>query len=231
MTPGHPRGCCRGCPSSRGRRRACRRRRVVTHREPPRHDVVGREEAPSETHRLEHERGDGPFVRQAGDLLDDPSGEVVGRLAVGGPGAGRRNPLELGQLRHVVRQGVVALARVDDDSPTQPRGVVEQVQHGDLRLGRERQLRDVAADRRRQVDPAVGDQAQQRRRGVGLGDRTELEERLVVDGQRVVEARHAVTGVDLTAVCPDPDGDTRDAELRSGGLDELGQRHGVPPRT
>ena len=58
---------------------------------------------------------------QAGDLLDDPPEQAVARLAVGGPGARRRDQLQLGQLRHVDGQGVVPLTGVDEQVPAEAR--------------------------------------------------------------------------------------------------------------
>jgi hypothetical protein len=105
--------------------------------------------------------------------------------------------------------------------------VVEQAHHGDLRGGplvREPQLGDIPAHRRVQLDPPVGDQAQQRGRRVGLGDRAQQEQRVLVDRERVVDAGHAVAGVDLPAVGPHPDRDAGNAELGGRRLDELRQR-------
>ena len=50
------------------------------------------------------------------------------------------------------------------------------------------------------------------------------EQRVLVDGQRIVDARHAVAGVDLLTVRPHTDGDAGNAELCGRRLDEIGQR-------
>jgi hypothetical protein len=82
--------------------------------------IIAREEAVRQPQGLEYERGDGPLVRQTRDLLHDPPGQVVPRLAVGGPGARRRDQLQIGHLRHVAGQGVIPLAGVDDDPQSSP---------------------------------------------------------------------------------------------------------------
>jgi hypothetical protein len=48
---------------------------VVADGEAAGHDVVAGEAAVLEPQRLQDQRGDGPLVGQAGDLLDDPAGQ------------------------------------------------------------------------------------------------------------------------------------------------------------
>src|SRR5271154_4186660 len=91
--------------------------------------------------------------------------------------------------------GVVPVTGVGNDPPVQPRGVVEQVQYGDLRRGllvRELELGNIPAYRRVQIDVALRREAHQRRGREGLRDRAHKEQRVLVDGQRVVDAPHAV---------------------------------------
>jgi hypothetical protein len=77
---------------------------VVPHGEPPGHGITGCEEAVRQPERLEYQRGDGPLVGQTRNLLKDPPSQVVPRLAVGGPDAGRRYLLQLSQLRFTIRE-------------------------------------------------------------------------------------------------------------------------------
>jgi hypothetical protein len=102
--------------------------------------------------------------------------------------------------------------------------VVEQVHDGDLRrdpLVLEPELGDVPTHRRVQLDPSLHDQTHQRGRRIGLRDRAKDEQRVPVDGQWVVHARHAVARVDLLTVGPHPAGDAGDAELRGRRLNEV----------
>jgi hypothetical protein len=48
--------------------------------------------------RFEQQRRDRVLIRQARDLLDDPPGQVVSGLAVGGAGAWWRDQLQLIEL-------------------------------------------------------------------------------------------------------------------------------------
>ena len=86
----------------------------------------------------------------------------------------------------------------------------------------EAELGQVARHRRLECDVARGHQAHQRGGGERLGDRADQEQRVAVDRQRVLEARHPVARVRLVSVEPDADGDPGHAELLGRRLDELG---------
>jgi AcrR family transcriptional regulator len=199
---------------------------IVAHGEPPGHDLAVGVEALLQADRLKQQRGDGVLERHPGDLLDDPSRQVVAGLAVGRTGTGRADQLQLVQPRHIGGQGVIARAGVGQQRPVQARGVVEQVQHGDLfgaALFLEPQLGHVPADRRVQRDLPLGDQAHQRRGRERLRDRAHLVERVRVDRQRVVEAGHTRAGVVFATPSPHPGGHARNTQFPGLVAHELRQ--------
>ena len=200
---------------------------VVTHGEPPGHDVVAVEEAADRPAGSKTSEAIGLLVGQPGDLLHDPPGQVEPRLAVGGPGARRRDQRQPGQRGYVAGQRVVPLAEVADDPPVQARGVIEQVEHGDLVRGplvRQHEFGHVPPHRRIQRDLPVRDQAHHRGRGERLRHRADQEQSVLRDRQRVLHAGHAVTGEDLPPVRPHPDGRTGNPQPFRRLFHEPGQR-------
>ena len=131
----------------------------------------------------------------------------------------RRQLLEDGHALDEARQRVIAVAGVLEEVAIPAGRVVEQLKDrhalGDLGIA-ERQLRNVRAHRRVEVDLALLDQPQEGDRCVRLPGRAELEERVLVDWQRVLDAGHAVVGVALLVIVEDADG-------HPGNLEFLGQ--------
>ena len=198
---------------------------VVSDNEAPDHDVIAREETVRKPQRLEDERSHGLLERLACDFLDDPPEQVVPRLTVGGSGAGQRDQFHLSHLRHSALQGVVPFPGVGIDSPVQPGGVVEQVQDRDRVRGLlvlQPKLGNIPADRRVQLDLPLCDQAHERGRRKGLRDRGHKKERVLINRQWVLDARHTVAGINLLAVCPHPNGNAWDVELPGCCLDKIG---------
>src|SRR5579875_2528405 len=167
------------------------------------HDVVGEEPRVAQAERFEDQLLHGLLVRLARDLLDEPAGEGERRVVVADRGPEGRDQLDGGHPLDVAGEGVVAVAGVLDEVALPPGRVVEQLQHGDP-LGHvgvlEPELGDVRADGRVEVHPAVLHEAQHRRGRERLARRPELEEGLLVDGQRVLDAADAVIAEDPLAV-------------------------------
>ncbi len=107
--------------------------------------------------------------------------------------------------------------------------MVEQLPRGDrgsaARVG-EPQLRNVGADRGVEVEPARGGQPDRRRGGERLGDRRQVEGRVLVDRPRVGEAGDTVRGVAALIPGEDAGGHPGHAVLL-GDLGELLLEHGI----
>ena len=187
--------------------------------EAARHDVVREEEGLVQADRVEDEVLDRALVRRSGHLLDDPAGKAERGVVVRDDESRWCQLLEDGHALDEARQRVIAVAGVLEEVAVPAGGVVEQLKDrhalGDLGIA-ERQLRNVGAHRRVEVDLALLDQPQEGDRRVRLPGRAELEERVLVDRQRVVDARHAVVGVALLVLVEDADG-------HPGNLEFLGQ--------
>ncbi len=197
----------------------------VARGERPDHDVVHVEDGVREAERLQDESGHGLLEGPAGDVLDDPPGQVVAGLAVGGAGAGRGDQREAVELGDERGEGAVLALRVDE-VPVEARGVVEQVEDGDpggnLLVG-EDELGHVAPDRRVEVDPALLDQAEQGGRGEGLRDRRQVEDGVLVDRARVGKARDPVVHEGRPAADQNADGCAGHAVLLGEGRDDRGE--------
>ena len=155
------------------------------------------------------------LVGLAGDLLDDPAGDRQRGVVVRHRRAERRDLFDAGHQLDVAGERVVAVAGVVEHVAGPSGGVVEQLQHGDAAghvLVLQRQLREVGAHRRVEVDAALVDEAHDRRGRERLAGGAELEQRVLVDRQRVLQAGHAVEGVVLLAGVVHADGDARNAE-------------------
>jgi hypothetical protein len=197
---------------------------VVSNSESPGHDVIAREETVRQPQRFEDERIHSLFERLARNLLDDPPEQVVPRLTVGNAGAKRRDQLQLSHLRHIALQSVIPFTGVGVDSPVEPGGVVEQVQHRDLVCGLlvlQLKLGNIATYRCVQLDLPLCDQVHERGRRKGLGDRGHEKQRVLINGERVIDARHTVTGIRLFTAGPYSDGNAGNLELLGGCFDEL----------
>src|SRR5262249_36420942 len=107
----------------------------------------------------------------------------------------------------------------------------EQVPDCDL-LGdtapEEAELRDMPADRVVELELATLDERHDRRRGERLADGADLEERLVMNRERVLEARQPVPRGDLLGADADAGGDPWHAGPRHCGrharVDQRSQR-------
>jgi hypothetical protein len=95
--------------------------------------------------------------------------------------------------------------------------VREQVAHGDRSRDSvvgEPQLGEIASDRNVEIEDAALGEAHGRGRRERLRDRTGLENRVLVDRQRVVDARDPELEAVLGAVDEQPDRHSRHAQLR-----------------
>ena len=187
--------------------------------EAARHDVVREEEGLVQADRVEDEVLDRALIRRSGDLLDDPAGKAERSVVVRDDESRRRQLLEDGHALDEARERVIAVAGVLEEVAVPAGRVVEQLKDrhalGDFWIA-ERQLRNVGANRRVEVDLALLDQPQEGDGRVRLPGRAELEERVLVDRQRVLDAGHAVEGVALLVLVEDADG-------HPGNLEFLGQ--------
>src|SRR5262249_36647627 len=80
----------------------------------------------------------------------------------------------------------------------------------------EAELREILAERVAELQLATLDERHDRRRGERLADGSDLEERLVMNWERVLEARQPVPHGDLLGANANADGDSRHACPRHG---------------
>ena len=200
---------------------------VVAGGEAPRHDVIGEEEAVVEPERLEDQLLDRLLVGLPGDLLDDPTGDRERGVVVRDRRTERRDLLDRGHHLDVSFEGVVAVAGAVEHVAGPSGGVVEQLEDrhraGHL-LVLQGQLGQVRAHGGAEVDAALIDEAHDRRGGERLAGGAELEQRVLVDRQRMFHAGHPVEGVVLLTGVVHADGHARYAEALGGLRHPLLQR-------
>jgi hypothetical protein len=91
--------------------------------------------------------------------------------------------------------------------------VAERHPRGDVRVGQP-QVRQVGPDRHVEVELPLLDEPHCQRRGEGLGDRADLEERLFGHRERVLHAGDAQARDALLPAVEYPHRDTRDLQLQ-----------------
>jgi hypothetical protein len=174
------------------------------------------------------------LVRLTGDDLDDTTREVEAGVVVRPHSSDRRELREPLQVVDHPREGVVPGPVIGEVVPDPPRRVGQEVTHGDRsRHGPvgQRQLPEIPAHRRVELELSPLDQGHRDGPRERLGDRPDLEQRVGRDVERVVDGRHAVRSDVLLAVVEEPDGDAGRVGLGDSGFDRradvVEQPHGA----
>ena len=139
-------------------------------------------------------------------------------------GGERRQLLEVRHPRHILGQGVIAVAGIGEDIAG-PAGPVRQqvpqghaLSHGFVADAETRQVFPHARIQRQR--PLLG-QAHDQSRGHGLGDGSDLEDGLVRDRQRILHAGHAAAAAVDRAADMDAVGHAGHIQLNAPGRDLL----------
>jgi len=171
-------------------------------------DIVGEERGVAHPERDEQQLGHRGLVAAAGDDLDDPAGDRERDVVIREVAPGRDELAERRHRRDPAGERVVPRAGVLEVLTDPSGGVGEQVRDGDRRghLGvGDAKVRQVPPDRRIESKPSVGDEPHRDRRGHRLGHRRDLEDRVRVDGERLLHVRDAGADDLLPAVGDDAD--------------------------
>jgi hypothetical protein len=195
--------------------------------ETSREDLPGYEQGVLQVERLENQRSQHLLVGLPRHLLDESSCDAERGVVVRDGVAGGRQLRERAHRPDVAGQRVVAVARVLEEVAVPTGGVVQKLQDRDRArrsLVLHAEVRQVRADGRVEVDEPLLDKPHDRRGGERLRGRSAEEERALVHGQRIVDARHAVIRVVLLAVLEDADGGARQLQLVGEARDDVAER-------
>jgi hypothetical protein len=184
--------------------------------EPPRHHLSREEQGVLQAERLNEERANRLFIRHLCQSLDQASCDPEGGVVVGDGLTRLRQLAQLGHRLDVPLKRVVPLARVLEEVAVPPRRVVEELQDRHRVCGLlvdDAELGEVAANTSVEIHASLLDEPHNRSGGERLRRRAAEEERPLVHGQRILDARDAVERMVFLPVMEQTNGDTRDLQL------------------
>jgi hypothetical protein len=183
------------------------------------HDVGRTQEGAVQAEGLEHELLQDILVELAGHSFNHATGDAEAGIAVRPVRARWKHLRNARQSGHKPRQGIIVVPGVADDIvPAAAMGKQVAQRHAGRRiLVCQMEVGQVGPDRPIEVERALLHQAQRGRGREGLGDGANLKERVRIDRERVLHARHAEPGGVFSSFVEDPQRDAR----RLGALHRL----------
>ena len=170
---------------------------MVPVRVPMRGDDLSIEGRVFQAQRLKHATQYDLLIGLAGDPFDDQTREPERGVVVRDHRTERRRLLEARHRLHEQVERIRSLAGVLEEVAVPARRVIQEVQHRHVAcdlLVLQAKLRNIGANRRVELDATLFDELHDRCRRVRLAGGPDLEQRVGVHRERLVQVGHAVAG-------------------------------------